>query len=163
MAFEDKKQDRALARAWEDKNQDEEHRIHIRGTVGTTINNGRSSESIKDPPIKRTKVEAQDKNEIKIGPLDLDVEQDAEHLYFQELRDKYKRKTNADSWFHYTEIQVAFGEVVGNALYHDDVKMNEDREKILKALANIKAYIYLQKEFFFYSMHWVDGVYLVDR
>ncbi|CAB4494190.1 unnamed protein product [Rhizophagus irregularis] len=54
-----------------------------------------------------------------------------------------KRNTNAGSWFHdaillmnfsQNEIQVAFGEVVGNAYYHDDVKMNGDREKILKAM-----------------------------
>ena len=52
-----------------------------------------------------------------------------------------KRNTNAGSWFHdailsmnvsQNEIQVAFGEVVGNAYYHDDLKMNGDREKILK-------------------------------
>lgn len=52
-----------------------------------------------------------------------------------------KRKTNSGSWFHdavllmnvnHTEIQVAFGEVVGNAYYHDDVKMRGDRAKILK-------------------------------
>jgi len=45
------------------------------------------------------------------------------------------------SWFHdavllmnvnHTEIQVAFGEVVGNAYYHDDVKMRGDCAKILK-------------------------------
>ncbi|CAB5351074.1 unnamed protein product [Rhizophagus irregularis] len=29
---------------------------------------------------------------------------------------------------------LSFGEVVGNAYYHDDVKMNGDREKILKAM-----------------------------
>ncbi|CAI2192945.1 13521_t:CDS:2, partial [Funneliformis geosporum] len=54
-----------------------------------------------------------------------------------------KRKTNSGSWFHdavllmnvnHTEIQVAFGEVGGNAYYHDDVKMRGDRAKILKAM-----------------------------
>ena len=48
---------------------------------------------------------------------------------------------NDGDWFHdavllmnvnHTEIQVAFGEVVGNAYYHDDVKMKGDLEKILK-------------------------------
>ena len=52
-----------------------------------------------------------------------------------------KRNMNTGSWFHdailsmnvsQSEIQVAFGEVVGNAYYNDDVKMNGDREKILK-------------------------------
>jgi len=56
-------------------------------------------------------------------------------------RCKDKCNINAGSWFHdailsmnvsQNEIQVAFGEVVGNAYYHDDVKMNGDREKILK-------------------------------
>ncbi|CAG8660381.1 4430_t:CDS:2 [Funneliformis caledonium] len=54
-----------------------------------------------------------------------------------------KRKINSGSWFHnavllmnvnHTEIQIAFGEVVRNAYYHDDVKMRRDRTKILKTI-----------------------------
>ncbi|RGB26583.1 hypothetical protein C1646_674669 [Rhizophagus diaphanus] len=107
-------------------------------------------------------------------------------------RYKDKRNTNAGSWFHdailsmnvnQSEIQVAFGEVVGNAYYHDDVKMNGDREKILKAmqlalfkirqlfpgdipnLKNLETYgiLVYKRDVFFYSMHWIDGVYLVDQ
>jgi len=81
------------------------------------------------------------------------------------------------------EIQVAFGEVVGNAYYYDDVKMNSDREKIFKAmqlalfkirelfpedhpnLKNLETYgiLVYKRDVFFYSMHWIDGVYLVDQ
>jgi hypothetical protein len=39
-----------------------------------------------------------------------------------------------------TEIQVAFGEVVGNAYYHD-VKMNGAREKILKGKVKTKLFV----------------------
>ncbi|CAG8501226.1 19526_t:CDS:10 [Rhizophagus irregularis] len=107
-------------------------------------------------------------------------------------RYKDKRNTNSGSWFHdailsmnvsQSEIQVAFGEVVGNAYYHDDVKMNGDREKILKAmqlalfkirqlfpgdspnLKNLETYgiLVYKRDVFFYSMHWIDGVYLVDQ
>ncbi|GBC19865.2 hypothetical protein GLOIN_2v151826 [Rhizophagus irregularis DAOM 181602=DAOM 197198] len=37
-------------------------------------------------------------------------------------------------WIQQVYTLLAFGEVVGNAYYHDDVKMNGDREKILKAM-----------------------------
>ena len=65
-------------------------------------------------------------------------------------RFKDKRNTNAGSWFRdailsmnvsQSEIQVVFGEVVGNAYYHDDVKMNVDREKILKGKVKSKLFI----------------------
>ncbi|CAG8806339.1 5240_t:CDS:1, partial [Dentiscutata erythropus] len=52
-----------------------------------------------------------------------------------------KCNTNAGSWFYdiillinisQNEIQVAFGEVVKNIYYYNDIKMNSDCKKILK-------------------------------
>ncbi|CAG8603895.1 2841_t:CDS:10, partial [Ambispora gerdemannii] len=80
-------------------------------------------------------------------------------------------------------VQVAFGEVTGNAFKRDDKKYNDDKEKILKAmqlalfnlrksfpekapgLEDLETFGLLvnRKEFFMYSMHWVDGIYLVDQ
>ncbi|CAG8610628.1 15510_t:CDS:2 [Funneliformis mosseae] len=50
------------------------------------------------------------------------------------------------------EIQIGFDEVVGNPYKHDDSKMNENWEKLLK-----------ERDFFIYSTHWVNGLYLVDQ
>ncbi|CAJ0649103.1 3351_t:CDS:10 [Entrophospora sp. SA101] len=80
-------------------------------------------------------------------------------------------------------VQVAFGEVIGNAFKRDDKKYNDDKEKMLKAmqlaLFNLRkslpekapgledletfGLLVYRKEFFMYSMHWVDGIYLIDQ
>ncbi|KAG9295686.1 hypothetical protein G9A89_001703 [Geosiphon pyriformis] len=80
-------------------------------------------------------------------------------------------------------VQVAFGEVIGNAFKRDDKKFNDDKEKMLKAmqlaLFNLRkslpekapglddletfGLLVNRKEFLMYSMHWVDGIYLVDQ
>ncbi|CAG8745769.1 5228_t:CDS:2, partial [Funneliformis caledonium] len=101
----------------------------------------------------------------------------------------------AIGWFHDAilmmkflskEIQIGFGEVVGNPCKHDDSKMNEDREKLLKAmqlsLYNLRklllerqiqqedlkkletfGILVYKRDFFIYSTHWVNGLYLVDQ
>ncbi|CAG8583763.1 2094_t:CDS:10 [Paraglomus occultum] len=100
-----------------------------------------------------------------------------------------KRRTNLGSWCHDAilvmkvgskHVQVAFGEVIGNAFKHDDKKWQDDKEKMLKAmqlalfnlrrlfpegLEDLETYglLVYKKEFFMYSMHWVDGIYLVDQ
>ncbi|CAJ0650612.1 6657_t:CDS:10 [Entrophospora sp. SA101] len=73
------------------------------------------------------------------------------------------------------DIQVGFGEVVGNPCKHDDNKLNEDREKMLKVakiiirkkvqkkdLERLETFG-IQRDFFIYSAHWVNGLYLVDQ
>ncbi|GBB90639.1 hypothetical protein RclHR1_17660003 [Rhizophagus clarus] len=84
------------------------------------------------------------------------------------------------------DYQIGFCEVVGNACIHDDQKMIGDREKILKSMQlglfrlrtllskqgvdengickaeTFGIHIY-RKTFCFYSMHYVDDLYLVDQ
>ncbi|CAG8495601.1 6966_t:CDS:2 [Funneliformis mosseae] len=95
-----------------------------------------------------------------------------------------KHNLNSGSWFHdavlimnvnHTEIQVVFRKAIGNAYYHDDVKMKEDCAKILKDkklfsendsnLEKLETYgIFVYKrDVFLYSMHCVNGVYIVDQ
>ncbi|CAG8443336.1 2060_t:CDS:10 [Dentiscutata heterogama] len=84
------------------------------------------------------------------------------------------------------DFQVGFGEVVGNACIRDDKKMIEDREKILKSMqlglfrlyqlfrqqgvdendiSNAETFgiLIYRKTFHFYSMHYVNNLYLVDQ
>ncbi|CAG8715417.1 1674_t:CDS:2, partial [Scutellospora calospora] len=84
------------------------------------------------------------------------------------------------------DFQVGFGEVVGNACIRDDKKMIEDREKILKSMqlglfrlhqsfrqqgvdendiSNAETFgiLVYRKTFHFYSMHYVNNLYLVDQ
>ncbi|CAI2192888.1 10870_t:CDS:10, partial [Funneliformis geosporum] len=84
------------------------------------------------------------------------------------------------------DYQIGFGEVVGNACIHDDKKMTEDQEKMLKAMqlglfrlrkllcqqevdengirkAETFGILVYRKTFCFYSMHYIDGLYLVDQ
>ncbi|RUS28568.1 hypothetical protein BC938DRAFT_481728 [Jimgerdemannia flammicorona] len=84
------------------------------------------------------------------------------------------------------DVQVAFGEVVGNACEQNDGKMCEDRTKILKAMQlalvrlrrlllekgvdkgllwELETYGILidKKDFCFYSMHQVDDYFLVNE
>ncbi|CAG8745299.1 14449_t:CDS:2, partial [Racocetra persica] len=107
-------------------------------------------------------------------------------------RDVDKRKSCVGSWHHDAiltmkarnkDFQIAFGEVIGNAFKQDDKKLNEDREKILKAMRLVLSKLWkllpenmsgteeletfgllvYKKEFFLYSMHYVDGIYFVDQ
>ncbi|KAG9305137.1 hypothetical protein G9A89_002594 [Geosiphon pyriformis] len=102
------------------------------------------------------------------------------------------RKSTLGNWHHDAVlvikvgsmfVQVAFGEVIGNAFKRDDKKFNDDKEKMLKAmqlaLFNLRkslpekapglddletfGLLVNRKEFLMYSMHWVDGIYLVDQ
>ncbi|CAG8532771.1 2966_t:CDS:10 [Funneliformis mosseae] len=84
------------------------------------------------------------------------------------------------------DYQIGFCEVVGNACIHDDQKMIGDREKILKSMqlglfrlrkllskqgvdengickAETFGILIYRKTFCFYSMHYVDDLYLVDQ
>ncbi|GBC45676.2 uncharacterized protein OCT59_013563 [Rhizophagus irregularis] len=84
------------------------------------------------------------------------------------------------------DYQIGFCEVVGNACIHDDQKMVGDREKILKSMqlglfrlrkllsklgvdengickAETFGILIYRKTFCFYSMHYVDDLYLVDQ
>ncbi|CAH1760386.1 13816_t:CDS:10, partial [Entrophospora sp. SA101] len=71
------------------------------------------------------------------------------------------------------DIQVGFGEVVGNPCKHDDNKLNEDREKMLKVAKiiirkkvqkkDLERLETFERDFFIYSAHWVNGLYLVDQ
>ncbi|CAG8449910.1 17188_t:CDS:10 [Acaulospora morrowiae] len=103
-----------------------------------------------------------------------------------------QRRSSLGGWYHDAVlfmkvgsklVQVAFGEVIGNAFKRDDKKYNDDKEKMLKAmqmalfnlrkslpekapgLEDLETFGLLvnRKEFFMYSMHWVDGIYLVDQ
>ncbi|CAG8609762.1 3249_t:CDS:2 [Racocetra persica] len=107
-------------------------------------------------------------------------------------RDVDKRKSCVGSWHHDAiltmkagnkDFQIAFGEVIGNAFKQDDKKLNEDREKILKAMRlalpkllkllpeNVPGIEELEtfgllvykKKFLLYSMHYVDGIYFVNQ
>ncbi|CAJ0629037.1 13221_t:CDS:2 [Entrophospora sp. SA101] len=58
-------------------------------------------------------------------------------------RNTKKGRTNSGSWYHDAvlimkvgnrDVQIAFGEVIGNAFKQDEKKLNEDREKLLKAM-----------------------------
>lgn len=78
---------------------------------------------------------------IHLSPIRGEIENTDRKNQLELKRCLDKRRTNAGSWFHdavllmnvnHAEIQVAFGEVVGNAYYHDDVKMKGDLERILK-------------------------------
>ncbi|CAG8705295.1 10143_t:CDS:10 [Funneliformis caledonium] len=83
-------------------------------------------------------------------------------------------------------VDYRFCEVVGNACIHDDQKMIGDREKILKSMqlglfrlrkllskqgvdengickAETFGILIYRKTFCFYSMHYVDDLYLVDQ
>ncbi|CAG8696577.1 1758_t:CDS:10, partial [Acaulospora morrowiae] len=84
------------------------------------------------------------------------------------------------------EVQVGFGEVIGNPCRHDDEKRDSDREKMLKAmqislnklrsllsekgisnedLENLETFgmLVYKRDFIIYSTHWVRGLYLVDQ
>ncbi|CAG8624045.1 14825_t:CDS:10 [Acaulospora morrowiae] len=84
------------------------------------------------------------------------------------------------------EVQVGFGEVIGNPCRHDDDKRDGDREKMLKAmqislnklrsllsekgisnedLENLETFgmLVYKRDFIIYSTHWVHGLYLVDQ
>ncbi|RUS29384.1 hypothetical protein BC938DRAFT_480724, partial [Jimgerdemannia flammicorona] len=108
---------------------------------------------------------------------------------------KFPYERRAIGWLHdgilmmkigSVDMQVAFGEVVGNACDQNDGKMCEDRTKIMKAmqLALVKLRRFLlekgvdkgllweletygilidKKDFCFYSMHQVDGYFLVNQ
>ncbi|RHZ65151.1 hypothetical protein Glove_319g48 [Diversispora epigaea] len=81
---------------------------------------------------------------------------------------------------------VGFGEVVGNACYHNDKKMTDNREKILismqlgfsklqqilekrgadkEGFKNIETFgiLVYKRDFYFYVMHYVNGLYLVNK
>ncbi|CAG8609697.1 13497_t:CDS:2 [Funneliformis caledonium] len=91
------------------------------------------------------------------------------------------RRSNVGSWYHDAilimkvgdkDVQVAFGEVVGNAFKHDDTKLYEDREKILKAmqlaLFNLRKLLPekdpgLEDLETFGLLVYIDGIYLVDQ
>ncbi|CAJ0767569.1 5806_t:CDS:2 [Entrophospora sp. SA101] len=67
-------------------------------------------------------------------------------------RNTKKGRTNSGSWYHDAvlimkvgnrDVQIAFGEVIGNAFKQDEKKLNEDREKLLKG-KNIKFQFYFE-------------------
>ncbi|CAG8615511.1 9458_t:CDS:10 [Diversispora eburnea] len=103
-----------------------------------------------------------------------------------------QRKSSLGTWYHDAVlvmkvgsklVQIVFGEVIGNAFKRDDKKYNDDKEKMIKAmqlaLFNLRkslpekapgledletfGLLVYRKEFLLYSMHWVDGIYLVDQ
>ncbi|RUP49923.1 hypothetical protein BC936DRAFT_140976 [Jimgerdemannia flammicorona] len=108
---------------------------------------------------------------------------------------KFPHERRAIGWLHdgilmmkigSVDVQVAFGEVVGNACEQNDGKMCEDRTKILKAMQlalvrlrrlllekgvdkgllwELETYGILidKKDFCFYSMHQVDDYFLVNE
>ncbi|CAG8547549.1 9451_t:CDS:10 [Ambispora gerdemannii] len=107
-------------------------------------------------------------------------------------RNLNQRKSSLGTWYHDAVlvmkvgsklVQIVFGEVIGNAFKRDDKKYNDDKEKMLKAmqlaLFNLRkslpekalgledletfGLLVYRKEFLLYSMHWVDGIYLVDQ
>jgi len=83
------------------------------------------------------------------------------------------------------DIQVGFGEVVGNACEQNDAKLCEDQQKLMKAMqlalnglrqlasrgtqeqnhGQLETFglLVYKRDFTIYSMHWVDGLYLVDQ